>query len=88
MRMGGLEIHLDQQLGRGSLGAAVYRGSFRNIDVAVKSVPNAYLTDNDGTRPEDGILQSLHHDNLVNIYHIERSQQLRYIHQTKKMKNK
>ena len=78
--MGELEIDFDGELGRGWVGAAVYRGSFGNVDVAVKSVPNASLPDSDGvsgTLWEEGILQSLHHDNVVKIYHVERHQHFR-----------
>ena len=78
--MGELKIHWDRQLGGGSLrGATVYQGSFQDIDVAVKSVPHTCLLDSDESRRLEGLLQPLHHDNLVKIYRMERNEHFRSI---------
>ena len=73
-----LELRLDDQLGRGNMGAVVYRGSFGNMDVAVKSIANAYLADNEESQWEEGMLQSLNHDNVISIHHVQQNEHFRY----------
>ena len=68
--MDGINIHRDEELGRGVFGAAVYRGTFNDNEVAIKSIPKARTVGECDEIQESNIL-SLNHDGVVKIHRVE-----------------
>jgi len=72
-----LTVRRDEILGRGVFGAAVYRGTFNGVEVAVKSIPRAHFIDEEDIRLQESNILSLNHDSVIRIHHVEENDQYR-----------